>query len=83
MSSPGSFAALCVSQITPLPVDSWVETLQAQASPLSCPFKPCFCALPGSLSQVVAALWPEHQSLHPQLGVHATTWVSTKLDSHL
>lgn len=42
-----------------------------------------FCALPGSLSQVVAALWPEHRSLHSRLGVHATPWVSTKLDSHL
>lgn len=49
--------------------------------PLLSPQTLLSCPLPGSLSQVVAALWPEPQSLHSRLGLHATTWVSTGLDS--
>lgn len=43
---------VCISDHT-MPVDSWLESLKAQASALSCPLKPCSPAL----CQVASAKW--------------------------
>lgn len=53
---------VCISDHT-MPVDSWLEFLQAQASALSCPLKPCSPAL----CQVASAKWWQPCGQSPSL----------------